>query len=152
MPKVLLDTQSFYDYITNFEVMTQSAQNTIRVAEEAGELAVSIISVLEIREMRNRGQLPASRIEELDDSLSRIPARVVVIPLVIEILQAMDQFDRSLTIPERIIAATARHGNMTLISDSDVFDPTEVHVEPTRRDRYVIRTRSVPPDVGDAAE
>jgi|ERR1041385_63368 predicted nucleic acid-binding protein len=151
MPRVLLDTQAFYDYVRNFNGMMKSAQNTIRTAEEAGELAVSIVSVLELREMRNSNQLPANRIEELDDFLARIPGRVVVIPVVLEIVQAMDRFDHSLSVPDRLIAATAKHGNLTLMTDRDVFDPTEVHVEPTRRERHVVRTHGATPDVGGAA-
>lgn len=86
--------------------------------ESADQIAVSSVTFVEIVYLLEKGRIPQTTLERLAAELSKPDAVLIEIPVDLQISRTMARVSRAEVpdIPDRIIAATALHLNVPLIS------------------------------------
>lgn len=119
MSAFVADTHAVIWYILNQDALSSSALEAFEAASASGDpVYLSAISVVEIHYLVEKGKLTAAFVDRLDDALISANAALVVTPLTLEIARTLSQIPRSSIpeMPDRIIAATALHLNLPLIT------------------------------------
>lgn len=119
MPAVVADTHVTVWYLLEPQKLSQNATATLEAAEAAGDpIYVSAISLVEVTYLVEKGKLPEEALTRLRSALTDPEAAFVAAPLDFAIAQALQQIPRDTVpdMPDRIIAATALHRNLPLVS------------------------------------
>lgn len=119
MIRAVADTHAIIWYLFDIPHLSARASSIFSEAEETGDqIAVSSISFVEIVYLVEKERIPAATFERLADELQRANAVLVEISLYLPISQAMASVERASIpdMPDRIIAATALHLGVPLIS------------------------------------
>lgn len=96
-----------------------NSRHAIESATQAGEdLFLSAISLVEVIYLAEKGRLPAGALDKLQDALRDADSSMVVMPLDSGIAQAVAGISRATVpdMPDRIIAATAAHLGVPLVT------------------------------------
>ena len=113
------DTHAVIWYLFNNPHLSALALSQFNRAAETGEqIAVSSVTFVEIVYLLEKGRIPATTLEVLATELQKADALIVEIPLDMSISRAMASVERASVpdMPDRIIAATALHLGVPLIS------------------------------------
>jgi len=113
------DTHAVIWYLFNNPHLSALALSQFNCAAETGEqIAVSSVTFVEIVYLLEKGRIPATTLEVLATELQKADALIVEIPLDMSISRAMASVERASVpdMPDRIIAATALHLGVPLIS------------------------------------
>jgi len=115
MSAVVIDTHAIVWYFLKSENLSATALAAI---ERAESVYVASISVVEIIYLNEKGRLPAVALERLIQALADINTKWLVVPLSLEIAQAISQIPRNVVpdMPDRIITATAFYLHLPLVS------------------------------------
>ena len=116
---VVLDTHAAIWYLSNSDQLSPAGLNAIESATQAGEdLFLSAISLVEVIYLAEKGRLPARAMEKLQDALQDANSSMVVMPLDFGVAQAVAGISRTTLpdMPDRIIAATAAHLGVPLVT------------------------------------
>ncbi|MEG3850019.1 type II toxin-antitoxin system VapC family toxin [Microcoleus sp. herbarium19] len=115
MSAVIIDTHAIVWY---FLKSGNLSANALVEIERAESVYVASISVVEIIYLNEKGKLPAVALERLIQALGDINTGWLVVPLSLEISQALAQIPRNVVpdMPDRIITATAFYLNLPLVS------------------------------------
>ncbi|HEV7766381.1 MAG TPA: PIN domain-containing protein [Thermoanaerobaculia bacterium] len=125
MPKVLLDTWTFQQYLEDESQLSEDAQSIIRAAVAANDhLYVSAISYLEARLTARASGLSRHDLDSLDESLER--SRIQILPVTQWVVVSIDMIPDSATLADRIAAAQALSGNYTLLTGVEDIICTEL--------------------------
>jgi PIN domain nuclease of toxin-antitoxin system len=119
MSAVVLDTHTVVWYLLRSPNLSSVALSRIKETIANGDLVyVSVISVAEVVYLAEKGKLPIAAIERLVAALSDPDASMLPIPFDINIALTMRHVPRDQVpdMPDRIIAATALHLNLPLIT------------------------------------
>ena len=119
MSAFVADTHAVIWYILDQKSLSVPALTAFDEAARSGDpVYVSAISYIEIRYLIEKGKVPAPFIDRLDKALDAANGLLVVIPVTLDIARAISQIPRSTVpeMPDRIIAATALHLNLPLIT------------------------------------
>jgi PIN domain nuclease of toxin-antitoxin system len=89
-----------------------------QTVNDGGLIYLSAISIVEICFLIERGRLPAIVLERLTGAINQLDSSIVLVSLDQEISLTLRQIDRPTVpeMPDRIIAATALHLNLPLIT------------------------------------
>jgi predicted nucleic acid-binding protein len=93
--------------------------NQIERAVQAGEsVFLSAISLVELIYLSEKGRLPAGALTKLEEALRAPDSSMVVVPLDSAVAKAVARISRSAVpdMPDRIIAATAAHLGVPLVT------------------------------------
>ncbi|BAU14382.1 PilT protein domain protein [Leptolyngbya sp. NIES-3755] len=116
---VVIDTHIIVWYILEPERLSDTASRMLEQTVNDGEsIYLSAISIVEICFLIERGRLPAIVLERLAEAINQPDSSVVLVPLDQAISLSIPQIDRATVpeMPDRIIAATALHLNLPLIT------------------------------------
>lgn len=115
MSSVVVDTHTIVWYFLKSPNLSVTALAAINNAES---VYVAAISVVEIIYLQEKGKLSNVALQRLIQALTDVSAGWLVMPLSIEIAQAITQIPRNVVpdMPDRIITATAFHLNIPLVT------------------------------------
>ena len=117
--RVVADTHAVLWYLYNDSRLSGAAGAVMDRTDAAGEqIAMSSIGLTEIVYLIEKGRIDAAAFERVLMALDRPDATLVEIPLDRAIAQAMRRIDRAQVpdLPDRIVAATALHLGVPLVS------------------------------------
>lgn len=119
MFRAVADTHTIIWYIYNDARLSPTARTWIESAAAAGEqIAISTITLVEMVYLVEKGRIDAAALTRLTAGLDAADAVLVEVPLDRRVAQAMRRVARSEVpdMPDRIIAATALHLDIPIIS------------------------------------
>lgn len=116
MTTVLLDTQTFIDHLSHRERLNAECLAMLDSVKQDGQLAISVATVLQLREMRAIGTLSEQAFQQLREPLLALDSPVAVKPIDVNVVRDIDLFPSELALADRIVAATAKANNMLLIT------------------------------------
>jgi PIN domain nuclease of toxin-antitoxin system len=129
MLQAVLDTHAVIWYIFADRKLSNTARNTIeQIASEGNQVAFSSMTLAEIVYLSEKGRIHESTLDRLLTAINREDALLVEIPFDQHIAQALKQVERTQIpdLPDRIIAATALHLNLPLISRDHKIQLSEI--------------------------
>ncbi|HEY9753013.1 MAG TPA: type II toxin-antitoxin system VapC family toxin [Coleofasciculaceae cyanobacterium] len=119
MTSVVADTHALVWYIIQPSRLSDAATLALDNAIAAGTpIYLSTISIVEICYLTERGRLTETVLQRLIETMELPNAPVVTVALDLTVALAMQQIDRTTVpeMPDRIIAATALHLNLPLVT------------------------------------
>ncbi len=119
MPSVVADTHAAAWYLLDSPKLSQRALQHMSAAVDAGEIVfVPSISVVELLYLLRKGRIPADDWKRLNEGLAAEDSSLRVVPLTLGIAHDLARVPwRSVPDkPDRIIAATALHLGLPLVS------------------------------------
>ncbi|HEX6288633.1 MAG TPA: PIN domain-containing protein [Herpetosiphonaceae bacterium] len=117
--RVLADTHTILWYLYNDSRLSRAAQTLLDQIDSAGDqIAISSIVLAEVVYLIEKGRIATDAFDRILAALNRADATLVEIPLDSLVVQAMRQIDRAHVpeLPDRIVAATALHLGVPVIS------------------------------------
>lgn len=129
MIRAVADTHAVIWYLFDIPRLSARASSIFSEAEERGDqIAVSSISFVEIIYLVEKGRIPTATFERLVNALQRPKAVLVEVVVDLQISRAIASVSRASVpdMPDRIIAATALHLNVPLISRDHRIQLSEV--------------------------
>ena len=119
MPSAVTDTHALIWYLQNDTRLSPAASQYFTDCEhDGGQIHVPTICVVEIVYLSEKGRIPALTLNHLLAELNDPDTVVKVVGLDLPIVMEMKTIGRTVIpdMPDRIIAATAKHLNLPLIS------------------------------------
>ena len=119
MAGVIADTHALIWYLLDSPRLSDSASAQFESCRTGGvRVGVASISIVEIVYLVDKGRIPAQTIPLLQEGLERQPSLLEIVPLTQSIAMAVRQVPREQVpdLPDRVIAATALHLAVPLIS------------------------------------
>jgi PIN domain nuclease of toxin-antitoxin system len=119
MPAIVSDTHAAVWYFLNDRRLSSTAQHALDDAAAAGDpVYLPTVSLVEVVYLVEKGKLPAVALDRLFDALAAPNSAFISAPLEIGVVLAMRQVPRDIVpdMPDRIIAATALHLNLPLVT------------------------------------
>jgi PIN domain nuclease of toxin-antitoxin system len=119
MAAVVVDTHAAVWYLLNAQSLSSNAQKAMDEAVQAGDpVYVSSISLVEVVYLVEKGKLPAVVLDRLTHALSEPDSGFVIAPVNLAVALAILQISRETVpdMPDRIIAATAFHLSLPLVT------------------------------------
>jgi PIN domain nuclease of toxin-antitoxin system len=117
MIAAVADTHAIHWYIFAHERLSSKARTFIESAAKRGDqIAISSISFVEMVYLIERGRIPATTLTEIARVTSTPNSPFVEISLDLQIARSLAQVHEVPDMPDRIIAATALHLGVPLIS------------------------------------
>jgi PIN domain nuclease of toxin-antitoxin system len=116
---VVLDTHTAIWYFSGSSQLSPTALNAIEGAISAAEdVFLSAISLVEVLYLAEKGKLPVDAVKKLDDALREENSSIAIVPLDSAVARAVAQISRNAVpdMPDRIIAATAAHLGVPLVT------------------------------------
>jgi len=116
---VVLDTHAVLWYLLYSPELSATARNTIEEAIRRGDdVYVSAISLVEAIYLHERGRITSEALSKLDTALSDPDSGLRVSALDAAVAAALSRIPRTAVpdMPDRIIAATAVHLNLPLVT------------------------------------
>ncbi len=115
----VLDTHTVLWYLANSHELSAIARKTIEDAiRDALDVHVSAISVVETVYLVERNKLPPTALQRLRSALTDPSTGLFIAPVDASVANALEKIPRSIVpdMPDRIIAATALHLNLPLVT------------------------------------
>ena len=115
----VLDTHAVLWYLENSEELSARARATIEDAVRGGRhVNVSVISVIEAVYLVERKKIPPGALQRLRSVLSDSSAGPAIVPVDALVADALENIPRAIVpdMPDRIIAATALHLGLPLVT------------------------------------
>src|SRR3977135_541157 len=119
MSGVVADTHAAVWYIVQPDRLSPAARAVFnRTATDGDSIYVSAISIVEVCYLVEKGKLSVTVLQRLIDALVDIDSALVVCPWDFDVAIALQPIPRIAVpdMPDRIIAATALHLNLPLIT------------------------------------
>jgi PIN domain nuclease of toxin-antitoxin system len=119
MIRVVVDTHTVIWYLANDVHLSTTARQSIDAIDRADDqIGLSSISFMEMVYLIEKGRIPAQRFTELASVLAVSDSLIAEIPVDLQIARALARLDvqQIPDMPDRIIAATALHLNIPVIS------------------------------------
>jgi PIN domain nuclease of toxin-antitoxin system len=116
---IVIDTHVLVWYILDPKQLSQPARDAILQAEQNGDaIYVSAISLVEIRYLEEKGKVAPTSLQLIESALSHVNSPFVLVALDLAVTQTVGQVTRAAVpdMPDRIIAATALHVGVPLVT------------------------------------
>ncbi|HXC31610.1 MAG TPA: type II toxin-antitoxin system VapC family toxin [Verrucomicrobiae bacterium] len=115
----VLDTHSTLWYLQNSNELSSRARDVIEASvRNARAVHISVISLIETIYLVERNRIPAAALRRLQEALADPGAGLTISPVDAHVATALEKVPRSIVpdMPDRIIAATAIHLDLPLIT------------------------------------
>jgi PIN domain nuclease of toxin-antitoxin system len=119
LPRVVADTHTVLWYLYNDSRLSSTAGALLDQIDAVGDqIAMSSMVLAEVIYLIEKGRIATDAFDHILAALNRVDATLVKIPLDRLVVQAMRQIDRAHVpeLPDRIVAATALHLGVPMIS------------------------------------
>jgi PIN domain nuclease of toxin-antitoxin system len=119
MGSVVADTHAVVWYLATSPKLSHTALASLEATAQTGDLIyIASISVVEVAYLVEKGRLSEIALQRLISALADPTSSFAVVPLDLAIAQGIRQIPRDLLpdMPDRIIAATALHLNLPLVT------------------------------------
>lgn len=119
MSAIVADTHALIWYLLDAAHLSSASREAMDRATADGEsIFVASISLVEVAYGVEKGKLPTTVYETIDDVVSAPDTTFVLAPLDLGVARALRQVPRGIVpdMPDRIIAATALHLRMPLVT------------------------------------
>jgi len=126
---VIADTHAIIWYLLDSPRLSTSALAQFEACRTDGiRVGVASISIVEIVYLVDKGRIPAETIPLLEKGLQQRPSLLEIVPLTQSIALAVQQVSREQVpdLPDRVIAATALHLDVPLISRDRKIELSDV--------------------------
>jgi PIN domain nuclease of toxin-antitoxin system len=130
MSGIVADTHAVVWYIVVPARLSANARVSLEQTAFAGEpIYISAISIIEICYLIDKGRLPPLVLQRVVDALQDANSAVEIFPVDLEIALALPRIARVDVpdMPDRIIAATALHLNVPLVSRDRKIQASGIH-------------------------
>ncbi len=124
------DTHSFIWYLDADRRLSERAKQIIDDATQAGDdIGVSVITLVETVYLVEKGRVPRQTLARMIAEIRSPQSVFVELPLGIETIQALQRISRADVpdMPDRIIAATALHLQVPVISRDAKIQAANLH-------------------------
>jgi PIN domain nuclease of toxin-antitoxin system len=115
----VLDTHALIWYLYDDPRLSQNARNMLeKAASTNDQVSCSALTLAEVLYLQEKARIPAGTFDRLLEALEAKNSLLVVAPVTLDIVVAMRNIHRAEVpdLPDRVIAATALHLNLPLIS------------------------------------
>jgi PIN domain nuclease of toxin-antitoxin system len=122
MPALLLDTHAVVWYLSDDERLSSKALDAIETAiREGSGLFISVITLVEIIYLVEKGRLPEAAMQRLCTELDAEEPAIQVAVLDMGVARALGEVPRDAVpdMPDRIVVATAATLGLTLVTRDD---------------------------------
>ena len=130
MPDVVTDTHGLIWYLEDSPRLGSAARSAFEACDR-GESVVYVptICLVELVYLQEKGRIPGDLLSALDAALQAGDTGLLPVSLTLEIVDALKQIPRAEVpdMPDRIIAATAIHHDVPLISRDRKLQSSNVH-------------------------
>ena len=119
MIQAVADTHTVIWYLAADSRLSATAKNTIETIIQSGDqIAISSITLIEIVYLVEKGKITATKFTQLANELSSPSSSFAEIPINLAVARALSKVNALEVpdMPDRIIAATALHLNIPVIS------------------------------------
>lgn len=119
MSAVVADTHAAVWYLLNSPLLSTAAQAAMDTATNGGDaIYVSAISLIEVTYLVEKNRLSNVALQRLEDALTQASSGVMAVPIDVAIAQTLSRVlrDEVADMPDRIIAATALHLDLPLVT------------------------------------
>lgn len=119
LSSLLLDTHTAVWYLHEPSRLSPKALQEIHIALTDGTpLFISIISLIELVYLVEKGRIPKDALEDLKKGVHDPLAAIQILPVDPSILEALERIPRGMVpdMPDRIIAASAVHRGLALVT------------------------------------
>jgi PIN domain nuclease of toxin-antitoxin system len=119
MPDFVTDTHGLIWYLEDSPRLGLGARQAFDACDRGDAIVyVPTICLVEITYLQEKGRISPDLTARLDDELNRVTSGLMIFPLTSEVVKAISNVPRADVpdMPDRIIAATALHLGLPLIS------------------------------------
>jgi PIN domain nuclease of toxin-antitoxin system len=119
MSSVVVDTHTIIWYLSRSAKISLPAVNIMDAATASNvPIFIASITLVEMIYLVERNRIPADSLQDLKHQLTRIDSPFTIAPLTAEVAQSLSQIPRDVVpdMPDRIIAATAHHLQIPLVT------------------------------------
>jgi PIN domain nuclease of toxin-antitoxin system len=127
MACILLDTKTLVDFLTDVTRLDENVVSRIEVALREGQLAISAVTLLQLREMRRRGELSAEAVRTFEELAAA--SGLVTIPIDSDVIRDLDSIPEGQPLADRIVAATALAKTYQLVTSNVALRLPALHVD-----------------------
>ncbi len=131
MPGAIADTHALVWYLLDSPRLSASALAQFEKCRTAGiTVGISSMSIIEMVYLVEKSRIPPATLPSLEENLSEQPAVLEIIPITHAIALAVQQVSRDQVpeLPDRVIAATALHLGVPLISRDSKIHLSNVEI------------------------
>jgi PIN domain nuclease of toxin-antitoxin system len=124
IPRILIDTLPWLQFVLGDTKLSAASCKTIDASAKHGKLFLSAASICEITLMVKKGTLLLTQPQEkwFEDALLNTKTQIFSIDAFIAFeMEQLPKEPRNLDFIEKAILATARHGNITLLTTRPCF-------------------------------
>jgi PIN domain nuclease of toxin-antitoxin system len=140
MPGLLLDTRTLVDYLSDRGRLSKAIFARIEGALQEGRLAISVVSLLQLRDMRRIGSISEEAIRDFEQRVSTSDLRVL--PVDHEVVRDLDSIPDNQPLADRLLAATAQAKHYELITDNVGVRIPSLQVESPRPATFEVEVRA----------
>jgi predicted nucleic acid-binding protein len=120
---IVIDTNVVIRYFGDYSKLTSLAETAVDDASATGAVFVPSIVIVEMIYLFEKKRIPFDVLSKLREALDDDSTAFALVELTREIADEIENIDRSIVadMPDRIIAATAKHLGVPLVTSEEIY-------------------------------